>query len=56
MIKTAVPATVYTTALFSDAQVVRRSHRDDDDDDTEDDAALMGMDRPDIVREELVVL
>lgn len=40
MITTAVPAIVYTTALFSDAHVLTRSHSEDDDDDAEDEALI----------------
>lgn len=47
---TAVPAMVYTTALFSDAHVLRRSNRDDDDEDPDDDA-LMGIGPPDMMRQ-----
>ena len=50
MITTAVPAMVYNTALFSDAHVLRRSHRDDDDDPEEDDA-LIGIDPSDMVQQ-----
>ena len=48
---TAVPAMVYTTALFSDAHVLRRSHREDDDDDPEDSDALTGIGLPDMMQQ-----
>jgi hypothetical protein len=47
---TAVPAIVYTTALFSDAHVLSRSHSDDDGD-PEGDAALIDIVSPGMVRE-----
>ena len=47
---TAVPAMVYTMALFSDAHVLRRSNREDDVDDPDDDA-LMGRGPPDMMEQ-----
>lgn len=43
-----VPVMVYTTALFSDAHVLRRSQNDDGGD-PDDDAALVEMDALDMI-------
>jgi hypothetical protein len=42
---------VYTTALFSDAHVLRRSHNDDDVGDPDGDGTLMWLDSLDMVQD-----